>query len=379
MAKRRIRAAELAGLAALGAFGYNFFGPGRDKKAGERRADVEYRGTDRPPAESVAAPAAPAASLASQIQRPVASFDDGDIGRFADVGSNFNETGQPYDPVGSLAAGASAPAATYRPRPRPFFVNDDSQRRANAAADAMYENRPSAGGRTGVDPTALEGFGVNEVGRGRAPVSRVNASARQYNQDSQGNRAGTQADGGPPITEEMRRNPVARIPGQSAQAPQGGRRVTGNETSRNIQNLLNAPVPGIVPFGRAAGAAGRAASTSREVGSLKETPVTYLGKSGARPVRGPERLEGGRASQPRITDDKASRAAIEAERRKRLGFERKKSEALDESDWTGGAGAYGAKKGGAIKTKKMASGGMSSASKRGDGIATKGKTKCKMY
>jgi hypothetical protein len=38
------------------------------------------------------------------------------------------------------------------------------------------------------------------------------------------------------------------------------------------------------------------------------------------------------------------------------------------------------KKGGVVKAKKMASGGAtSSASKRGDGIATKGKTKCKMY
>jgi hypothetical protein len=37
------------------------------------------------------------------------------------------------------------------------------------------------------------------------------------------------------------------------------------------------------------------------------------------------------------------------------------------------------KKGGKVKTKKMASGGLSSASKRGDGIATRGKTKCKMY
>lgn len=38
-------------------------------------------------------------------------------------------------------------------------------------------------------------------------------------------------------------------------------------------------------------------------------------------------------------------------------------------------------KGGSVKakSKKMASGGMSSASKRADGIATKGKTKCKMY
>ena len=49
--------------------------------------------------------------------------------------------------------------------------------------------------------------------------------------------------------------------------------------------------------------------------------------------------------------------------------------ALDESDTTGGAIGY--KRGG--KTKKYASGGMvSSASKRADGIATKGKTRCKI-
>lgn len=43
------------------------------------------------------------------------------------------------------------------------------------------------------------------------------------------------------------------------------------------------------------------------------------------------------------------------------------------------ARTQGFKKGGAVKVKKMASGGMTSASKRADGIATKGKTKCKMY
>jgi hypothetical protein len=35
------------------------------------------------------------------------------------------------------------------------------------------------------------------------------------------------------------------------------------------------------------------------------------------------------------------------------------------------------KKGGAVK--KMASGGVTSASKRADGVASRGKTKCKMY
>ncbi len=348
MAKRRIRAAELAGLAALGAFGYNFFGPGRDKKAGERRADVEYRGTDRPPAESVAAaPAAPAVSTAPQAQRPVASVDDGDIGRFADVGSNFNETGQPYNPVGS--------SATYRPRPRPPFVADDSQRRANAAADAMYENRASANRRTSVDPTTLEGYGVNEVGRGRAPVSRVNASARQYNQDSQGNRAGTQADGGPPITEEMRRNPVARIPGQDARAPEDGRRVTGGNISRNLANMAAALGPT-----RAAGFGNAAVEAATARGALQRAAAARA-----------ERTEAARRGQTptNLTSTKSSSTARTNEASKRT---RKFDEDSENVEF---------KRGGKTKAmpKKMASGGMSSASKRADGIASKGKTKCKMY
>jgi hypothetical protein len=56
-------------------------------------------------------------------------------------------------------------------------------------------------------------------------------------------------------------------------------------------------------------------------------------------------------------------------------FVKKPKKPLDESDTTGGAVGY--KRGG--KTKKYASGGMvSSASRRADGIATKGKTNCKM-
>jgi hypothetical protein len=51
---------------------------------------------------------------------------------------------------------------------------------------------------------------------------------------------------------------------------------------------------------------------------------------------------------------------------------------LNEADTTGGAGKFGYKRGG--KTKGYASGGsVSSASSRGDGIATKGKTRGKIY
>ncbi len=356
MAKRRIRAAELAGLAALGAFGYNFFGPGRDKKAGERRADVEYRGTDRPPAESVAtAPAAPAAVQVRQQPSDLQGMFEG-LGPLADTGGVGREEVTAADQTSMPLPVAAAPAAvTYRPRPRPPFVADDSQRRANAAADAMYENRASAGRRTSVDPTTLEGYGVNEVGRGRAPVSRVNASARQYNQDSQGNRAGTQADGGPPITEEMRRNPVARIPGQSARAPEDGRRVTGSETSRNIANALGAMGPTrLAGFGNAA----VEAATAR--GALQRAAAARA-----------ERTEAARRGQTptNLTSTKSSSTARTNEASKRT---RKFDEDSENIEF---------KHGGKTKAmpKKMSSGGMLSASKRADGIASKGKTKCKMY
>jgi hypothetical protein len=219
----------------------------------------------------------------------------------------------------------------------------------------MYENRASAGRRTSVDPTTLEGYGVNEVGRGRAPVSRVNASARQYNQDSQGNRAGTQADGGPPITEEMRRNPVARIPGQSARAPEDGRRVTGSETSRNIANALGAMGPTrLAGFGNAA----VEAATAR--GALQRAAAARA-----------ERTEAARRGQTptNLTSTKSSSTARTNEASKRT---RKFDEDSENIEF---------KHGGKTKAmpKKMSSGGMLSASKRADGIASKGKTKCKMY
>ena len=59
-----------------------------------------------------------------------------------------------------------------------------------------------------------------------------------------------------------------------------------------------------------------------------------------------------------------------------MGQMSRKSQYMEDEKMGGVRGGY--KKGG--KVKKMASGGMaSSASKRADGIATKGKTKCKMY
>ena len=99
----------------------------------------------------------------------------------------------------------------------------------------------------------------------------------------------------------------------------------------------------------------RSATKASEVTDVVPKPASY------RSLTGPARED--------------AKAAEAYDKLTKSNFVKKPKKGLDESDTTGGALGY--KRGG--KTKKYASGGMvSSASKRADGIATKGKTRCKI-
>jgi hypothetical protein len=153
----------------------------------------------------------------------------------------------------------------------------------------------------------------------------------------------------------MRRNPVARIPGQDARAPEDGRRVTGGNISRNLANMAAALGPT-----RAAGFGNAAVEAATARGALQRAAAARA-----------ERTEAARRGQTptNLTSTKSSSTARTNEASKRT---RKFDEDSENVEF---------KRGGKTKAmpKKMASGGMSSASKRADGIASKGKTKCKMY
>ena len=145
------------------------------------------------------------------------------------------------------------------------------------------------------------------------------------------------------------------IPGQSVQAPQGGERV---DNPSELRRLMEAAGPG-----RLAG-----------VGNL----VTEL----ATAKRAQQAYNAAKAAErENVTNPLAWMAGPKGV----LGKTAKEKKALSEADTTGGAIGY--KKGGPFKAKgkskstKMASGGStrSSASKRGDGIASKGRTRGKMY
>ena len=178
---------------------------------------------------------------------------------------------------------------------------------------------------------------------------------------------------------------ASQIPGQSAKAPQG-EKIDSSEMSRNFENAMLATgaggvgVAGLYKLGKmlkgGREAAGKVAPYLKELGTsapkkLLEGPRKASKSSDVTDVVP-------KSTSYRSLTGKAREDARANEARDKLmksDFVKKPKKGLDESDTTGGAVGY--KRGGQMK--KYASGGMvSSASRRADGIATKGKTRCKI-
>jgi hypothetical protein len=205
------------------------------------------------------------------------------------------------------------------------------------------------------------------------------------------------------FSNEGRQGPVGQtsvsanqIPGQSAKAPTGGERADSSEAERNINAALTATGVGaagataykakkMYDASQKAKAAAEAAAKGREAVT---NPLSWMagpknaGKfagevpaAGRESVTNPMSWMGG----PKNVD-KFKEAAPSAMDRAKTAAEkfadRFRKKPLDEADTTGGAIGY--KRGG--KVRGYASGGsVSSASSRADGIATKGKTRGKIY
>jgi hypothetical protein len=155
-------------------------------------------------------------------------------------------------------------------------------------------------------------------------------------------------------------------------AERGPNAVTGTELDRNVSNAMNAVGGGglrmVRNLARAKAEADMARAAATKGGKLSEYITPELGYS-QKLLQGPTKQLTGPSKAELVARDRAGRAAgREAER---TNFNRYTNEL--------GAADLPYKKGG--KVKKMASGGMarSSASKRGDGIASKGKTKGRIY
>jgi hypothetical protein len=143
-----------------------------------------------------------------------------------------------------------------------------------------------------------------------------------------------------------RRTPpvVSQIPGQNRSGPTGGERVSGTELSRNLSNTAAA----LTPIGGGLGKVGAELATA------------------GRAQRGYNAAQATRRSAEGMSPAEALAAKKAAERAAR------EAKTLNPNAWMAGPKgmAENFRKGGAVKM---------TASRRADGIASRGKTKCKMY
>jgi hypothetical protein len=273
--------------------------------------------------------------------------------------------------------------ARIPPKPRELTPNEQSgymQNLISSGSDIVGRPqnegyRPNAG--TASERAMLEGaFDSDKITENTGPRTKpivktpvkpvaskpVATKPKETEKSSQypGAMRGMRSDAGasPPAQSSGRssedKSAASKIPSQSTKAPQGGEKADSSETGRNIGNALMAVGAG----GAAASAyklkkmydASKAAKKALLKNPRLERPGTVTGKDFV--VRD---YEG------------AAKAGSKGVPKKQLGY----SKDTDVTD------VMAKKRGGAVK--KYASGGMvSSASKRADGIATKGKTRCKI-
>ena len=339
---RKGRGSDLAGLAALGALGYML-------SKGSKAAPTGGSGGEKMPTPAVEAP------LITDDMRRRAKEEGEKISEGERISSM--SASKPADkPNVASSASTVKPASTAKPSAETGYLKNPgavspsvgNQRGPTAEELAAYEasrnvNYGNESRRTpmGSSPAAkpsLDVQGMNQraskalsddplalagaaTGAGTAAYRAYKAGKSAYD----ANRAAKAAEQAAAVGRESVTNPLAWMAG-----PKNASKFTGE-----------------VP------AAGREAVTN---------PMAWMA--------GPK----GMAQMNEAAPSMATRAREAAE----AAAARFRKKPLSEADTTGGAGRYGYKKGGAVK-KKMASGGMTgSASKRADGIASKGKTRGKI-
>lgn len=260
-------------------------------------------------------------------------------------------------PAPAVEEEAPKPQVVARPpaKPNPIFAAGLEQGKRQPSGDASVAEDYS-GPRTKPIVTSAEKPAASKPTASKPTESKTKETDKpKYEGPTRGMRS--DAGTGPPVQSSGRssedKSAASKIPGQSTKAPEG-EKIDSSETERNINAALTATGLG----GAAAGAyklkkmydASKAAKKALLKNPRLERPGTVTGKDFV--VRD---YEG------------AAKAGSKGVPKKQLGY----SKDTDVTD------VMAKKRGGAVK--KYASGGMvSSASKRADGIATKGKTRGKM-
>lgn len=357
---RKGRGSDLAGLAALGALGYMLSKGSKAVPTGGGGATV----TARPPATSADMP-----SITDDMrQRALAEGEK-----------------------------VSEGERVSRYRPNPFDVEDAGGGYERKPA-AVTETRPTVKPSINAVPRLIDRTPPASTGSGggRGPTAEELAAYTASRNANYGN--------------EGRSRPTAMNTGSLRDIPTGGpsgwqggqgEKIDSSELGRNVSNTLAAMGPGKLSGVGMIGHEMRNADRIRRATMAGEVPA-----AGREAVTNPLAWMAGPGNKTKFAGDveAAGREAVtnpmawmagpkgmaqmneagpsmtaRAREAAEAAAARLRKKPLSEADTTGGAIGY--KRGGAAKAKpkKMASGGMSSsASKRADGIASKGKTRGKI-
>jgi hypothetical protein len=303
----------------------------------------------------------------SNKEKPVGFFERIRMGNIDEPGSEaYNRFGAGRGrATAAPAAAPAAPAAPSMPAASSRALSDDMYSDFGPSADRSSSetikptrqvmNKPSLPAKPPTKTPAAPVPSLSNAGPMRG--MRSDASSSQY----AGPMRGMRSDAGksPPVVTHGfpiygEGSAASKIPGQSAKAPQG-EKIDSSESSRNVGNAL-----------MATGALGLGAAGAYKAKKMYDA-AKKLKKSLS--TKGVERSGKDFIDGLTTRDMTAKKASSNTQKLKRSGKDF--MDGLTVSDMTA------KKRGGAVK--KYASGGMvSSASKRADGIATKGKTRGKI-
>lgn len=349
---RKGRGSDLAGLAALGALGYML-------SKGSKAAPTGGSGGEKMPTPAVEAASAedPEEAANKRVDRMLVPNQRGEAGTSETV----------------FPSNRAKPAATTAPSAATGLKNPGTGNQRGptaeelAAYNASRRKNPGTGNQRGPTAEELEAYAASR----RRPTAVNTGSVRDI---PTGGPAGWQGGQGEKIDSTELGRQFGNTLAAAGPGKLSGVSKIGYEM-RNADAIRRAALAGEVP------SRGREAVTNpmmwmggpKNVGKFAEDVPSAGREAVTNPMAwmaGPKGMAQMNEAAPSMTT--RAREAAEA------AAARFRKKPLSEADTTGGAGRYGYKKGGAVK-KKMASGGMTgSASKRADGIASKGKTRGKI-
>jgi hypothetical protein len=332
------RAKDLAGLAALGFLGYKLFGPKGENATGPAATTEEKKASDK----------------RAEAQKDAVSGDR--------VTNKSSYTGKINAPNIGFGGGTDSDKNLKRITP--------TVKKPNLEAQVDKET----------NATSVVPGGNEKRVEGGKPMPSLKAVERKVEARKTSMSTDAIKNASRAAARRANLSPIDQIPGQDRSGPTGGERVSGTELSRNLSNTAAAltPLTGGASKVATEFALGNRAAKAATAEKLSPAGQRLKNMEEIRNVAMPGRRDAvmnplAHAGGPKMMEKIAAQEgrAIEAEARAAAAQAAREAKTLNPNAWLAGPKgmAENFRRGGAVKM---------TASRRGDGIASRGKTRGKI-